>query len=107
MIINLRFKISIIRINIAFSMKIRCNTYSPLGKITSQGRLEDVPEKRPDVLRTSPCGPISNSKAIISSRTSLGRTQDDNLKIIHKMSLYDIFPIFSDFYCVSDIAPPN
>ena len=53
-----------------------------LGKITSSGRPEDVPEKRPDVLRTSPYGPICNAKGHISSGTSLGRTQDVNLTIM-------------------------
>ena len=48
----------------------------PLGKITSRVRPEYIPEKRPDVLRTSLCGPICNGKGRIFSGTSLGRTQD-------------------------------
>ena len=38
---------------------IQLNIY-PLGKITSQGPPDDdgIPKKRPDVLRTSPYGPI-------------------------------------------------
>ena len=38
------------------------NVY-PLGKITSQGPPDDndVPKKRPEVLRTSPYGPICNT----------------------------------------------
>ena len=61
-------------------------TAIPVGKITSRGRPEDVPKKRPDVLRTSPYGPICKAKGRICSGTSLGRTQDVNLTIIHKMS---------------------
>ena len=62
-------------------------TKNPLGKITSRGRPEDVPKKNPDVLRTSPYGPICKAKGRICSGTSLGRTQDVNFTIIHKMSL--------------------
>ena len=60
----------------------------PLSKIASQGHADDddVPKKRPDVLRTSPYGPICNTKGSICSGTSLGCTQDVNLTIIHKMS---------------------
>ena len=58
----------------------------PLGKITSRGRPEDVPKKRPDILRTSPYGPMCNAKGRMCSETSLGRTQGVNLTIIHKMS---------------------
>ena len=64
---------------------IQLNIY-PLGKITSQGRPDDVPEKPLDVLRTSPYGPVCNTKGCICSRTSLGCAQDVNLTIIHKMS---------------------
>ena len=46
-----------------------------------------------DVLKTSlknaltfPYGPMCNTKGRIYSGTSLGRTQDVNLTIIHKMS---------------------
>ena len=67
----------------------------PLSKITSQGPPDDdnVPKKRPDVLRTSPYGPICNTKGSICSGTSSGCTQDVNLTIIHKMSL-TIFLLF-------------
>ena len=43
--------------------RAQLNIY-PLGKITSQGPPEDddVPKKCPDVLRTSPYGPICNTK---------------------------------------------
>ena len=58
----------------------------PLGKITSRGRPEDVPKKHPDVIRTSPYGPICHTKGGICSGKSLGRTQDINLTIIHQMS---------------------
>ena len=57
-----------------------------LGKITSPRRPEDVPKKRTDVLRTSPYGPICNAKGRIWSGTSLGRTQDVNSTIMHKMT---------------------
>ena len=58
----------------------------PLGKITSRGGPEDVPKKHPDVIRTSPYGPICNTKGGICSGKSLGRTQNINLTIIHQMS---------------------
>ena len=43
--------------------RTQLNIY-PLGKITSQGPPDDddVPKKHPDVLRTSPYGPICNTK---------------------------------------------
>ena len=68
---------------------VYCNcllTCFPLGKITSRWRPEDFPKKRPDVLRMSPYGPIYNTKGRIFSGTSLGRTEDVNLTIIHEMS---------------------
>ena len=77
---------------------------APLGKITSRGRPEDIPEKRSDVLRTSPYRPICNAKGRILSRTSLGRTQDVNLTIIHKMDFFGFFSIFPDSNCISDNA---
>ena len=43
----------------------------PLSKIASQGHADDdnVPKKRPDILRTSPYGPICNTKnASVSGR---------------------------------------
>ena len=80
---------------------------TPLGKITSRRRPGDVPEKRPDVLRTSPCGPICNAKGRILSGTSLGRTQDVNLTIIHKTDFYGFFYIFPDSNCISDNALPK
>ena len=79
----------------------------PLGKITSRQRPEDVPEKCPDVLRTSPYGPICNAKGRIRSGTSLGCTQDVNLTIIHEMSFYGLFSIFPDSNCTSDIVLPK
>ena len=66
----------------------------PLGKFTSQRLPEDVPEKHRDVLRTSPYTPLCNTKGRILSGASLGRTQDDNLTIIHKIAFYRIFFIF-------------
>ena len=44
------------------------------------------PKKCPDVLSTSPSGPICNAKGRIRSGVSLGPTQDVNLTIIHKIS---------------------
>ena len=79
----------------------------PLGKITCPGRPEDVPKKHPDVLRTSLYGPICNTKGRIWSGTSLGRTQDVNLTIIHKMSFQGLFSIFPDSNCISDFALPK
>ena len=79
----------------------------PLGKITSRGCPEDVPKKRPDVLRTSPYGPICNAKGCILSGTSLGSTQDVNLTIIHKMDFHGFFYIFPDSNCISDNALPK
>ena len=81
----------------------------PLGKITSQGRPEDVPEKRIDVLRTFPYGPICNAKGRIRSGISLRRTQDVNLPIIHKMGFHGIFSIFleSQLYisdCTAEVS---
>ena len=71
----------------------------PLSKITSQGRPDDVPKKRPSVLRTSPYGPICNS---------LGCTQEVNLTIIHKMSFWGFFFFtFLDSNCISDIWLPK
>ena len=58
----------------------------PLGKITSPRSPENVPKKHPDVLKTSPYGPICNAKGRIWSGTSLGRTQDVNLTTMHKMT---------------------
>ena len=53
-------------------------------------RPEDVRKtprkKRPNVIRKSPYGPICNAMRRICSRTSLGRTQNVNLTIIHKMT---------------------
>ena len=51
--------------------KTACQTLYPLGKITSRGRPEDVPKKRPNVLRTSSYGPIRNAKRRICSWTSI------------------------------------
>ena len=39
----------------------------PLNKITSHRRLEDVPKRRPDVLRTSPYDPICNAKGCLGT----------------------------------------
>ena len=71
-----------------------CFRMYPFGKITFRGRPEDVLEKRPDILRTSCYGPICNAKGCIGTGTSLGRTQDVSLTIIHKMAFYGIFAIF-------------
>ena len=76
----------------------------PLGEIISRGRPKDVPKKGPDVLRTSPYGPICNAKGRILSGTSLGRTEDENLTKIHKMDFYGFFSIFPDSNCIQDIA---
>ena len=61
-----------------------------------RGRPENVPEKRPNVLRTSQYGPICNAKGRIRSGTSFGPTQDVKLSIIYKMVFYVIFCIFRD-----------
>ena len=50
----------------------------PLDKITSRRRPEDVPEKGPDVLRTSPYGPIYNTKGRILSGTYSGSKFNHN-----------------------------
>ena len=47
--------------------------------------LQDVCGKRPDVLGTSPYGPICYAKGCIRSGTLLGRTKDVNWTIIHKI----------------------
>ena len=78
-----------------------------LGKIKSLGRPVDIPEKRPGVLRTFPCSPICNTKGLFHGSTSLGRTQDVNLTIIDKIGFYEIFSIFLDSNCISDIALPK
>ena len=80
------------------------NSNNPLAKITSRGRSEDVPEKRPDVLRTSPYSPICNAKGRIPGGTSLGRTQDVSLTKIHIMAFYGFFSIFPDSNSISDIV---
>ena len=80
---------------------------SPLGKITSRGCLEDVPEKCPGVLRTSPYCPICNAKGRILSGTFLGHTQDVNLTIVHKIDFYGFFSIFPDSNCISDNVLPK
>ena len=67
----------------------------------------DVPENCPDVLRTSPYGPICNAKGRNDSRKSVGRPQDVNVTIIHKMGFYEIFNIFSDSKCISDTILPK
>ena len=54
---------------------------------------EDVPEKCPNVHRTSP---------YIWRGTSLGRAQDVNLTITLKIVFYEIFSIFPDSNCISD-----
>ena len=69
-------------------------TINPLGKITSRGRLEDVEEKRPDVLRVSTCGPIYITKGVIRSGTTLAHIQGVSLSIIHKIGFYGIFLFF-------------
>ena len=61
---------------------------------------EGVPEKRPDALRTCPCGPICNAKERILIVTSLGRTQGINLTIIHEIDFYGFFSIFPDSNCI-------
>ena len=61
---------------------------------------EGVPEKRPDALRTCPYGPICNAKERILIVTSLGRTQDINLTIIHEIDFYGFFSIFPDSNCI-------
>ena len=76
----------------------------PLGKITFQKRPEDVPENRSDVLRTLPYGAICNVKGCIPSRTTLGRTEDVNLTIIHKMDFIYFFSVFADSNCIADNA---
>ena len=86
---------------------IKTRRIYPLCKITPQGRSEDVPEKRLDVLRKSPYGPIFNVQGRIHSETSLARTQDVNLTIIHKIGLYGIFFIFPDSNCISAIVLPK
>ena len=84
-----------------------CFRRCPFGKITFRGRPEDVPEKRPDIFRMSCYGPICNAKGCIGTGTSLGRIQDVNLTIIHKMAFYGIFAIFSDSIFISDVALPK
>ena len=81
--------------------------YYLLSKITSQERPENVPEKCPDIFKTSPNGPICNAKGRILSGTSLGRTQDISLTIIHKIDFYGFFSIFPDSNCISDNALPK
>ena len=76
----------------------------PLGKVTSRGRPEDVLEKRPDVLSTSPYGPICKAKGRICSGKSLRHIQDVNVTIIHEMSFYGFFSICPDSNCISDIV---
>ena len=49
---------------------------NPRGKTAFQGRPEEIPKKRPDVLRTSLYGPICNAMGSIRSGMSLGRIQD-------------------------------
>ena len=69
---------------------------------SAKWRPEDVlrtPEKRSDVLRTSPYGPMCNTKGPILSGTSLGRNQDGNLTIIHKMDFYGFFFSFPYSNC--------
>ena len=83
----------------------------PLGKITPWGRPKGVLEKRPDVLRTSLYGPICNSKRRICSATSMGRTQDVNLTIIHKFFFKEfkknfffvISSVYQTLYCQSEL----
>ena len=86
--------------------RTQLNIY-PLGKITSQGRPDDVPKKRPDIHRTYPYGPLCNTKGCICRATSLGCTQDVNLTIIHKMSFQGFFLIFPDSNGISDIVLPK
>ena len=83
------------------------NWLQPFGKITSRGRPKNVPEKRPDVHKTSPYGTICNAKGRILSGAPLGRTQNVNLTIIYKMDFYRFFSIFPDSHCVSDNALPK
>ena len=69
-----------------------------------KGKYPTRQKKRPDVLRTSPYGPLCNAKGRISSRTSLLRAQDVNLTVIHKMVFYGISSTFPDSNCTSDSA---
>ena len=69
-------------------------TWVALGKITFQGRPKDVPEKRPDVFRTSPYDSICNAKGRIRNGTPLRRTQDVNLTLIHKWVFMEFFLFF-------------
>ena len=50
----------------------------PVDNITSRRYPEDVPEKGPDVLRTSPYGPIYNAKRRILSGTYSGSQFNHN-----------------------------
>ena len=57
--------------------------FFPFRKIKSWGYPDEVPKKRPDVLRMSSYGPICNAKGHILSKISLGHTEDVNLPITH------------------------
>ena len=78
-----------------------------------------IPKLRPkDVLKTSPknvltssghyrYGPICNAKGRICSGTSLGRTQDVNLTIIHEWVFKDFFLFFLIPTVYLDIVLPK
>ena len=57
----------------------------------SQGGPKDVHEKRPDVLRASPYGPISKTKGRIRNEKSSERTTYVNSTIIHNMVFMKFF----------------
>ena len=60
-------------------------------------RPEDVLKTSLKNVLTSPYGPMCNTKGRICSGTSLERTQDVNLTIIHKIEFLRIFFYFSWF----------
>ena len=47
---------------------------------------------------------LKTSQSDTSSVTSLGRSQDVNLNVFHKIGFYEKFSIVSDAKCIPDIA---
>ena len=50
---------------------------------------------------------LKTSQSDTSSMTSLGRSQDVNLNVFHKIGFYEKFSIVSDAKCIPDIAEPK
>ena len=61
-------------------------TTYPFSKLRPKDVLKTSPKNVLTSSVHSPYGPICNAKGRICSGASLGRTQDVNLTIIHKMS---------------------